>query len=384
MRGHRALRLLFLACDFPPAFGGIQKLNHGLCRALVGLGHDVRVIATTQPGAADFDRGSPVPTVRFHAGSRLGSALALGRLLRRELAAGFAPDAIIATKWSPEGHGYLASRRRDVPMILMGYGREFLPERSRPVRALAQRAVLRAASGAIVISRYTADQMAAAGMARDRIRIVPPGVDPDEFRPVPDLDAARRQTGFPAAPTLLTISRLVRRKGIDTVIQSLAILADHIPEVQYVVIGGGEDHKRLADLADRLGVADRVHLLGSMPDAHKAACLELCEVFVMASRDIPSEPPEGFGIVYLEANLCGKPVIAARTGGVEDAVEHGLNGLLAEPDRPDQVAAAAIRLLANPQDARQMGERGRQRVLDRFTWEAIAPQFVASVQSLTA
>jgi len=378
------VRLLFLACDFPPAFGGIQKLNHGLCRALVALGHNVHVIATAQPGAGDFDRVSPVPTLRFPAGGRLGSALSLGRVVRREMAADFAPDAIIATKWSPEAHGYLASRRRDVPMILMGYGREFLPERTRPVRALAQRAVLRAAAGAIVISRYTADQMTAAGLARDRIRIVPPGVDPDEFRPVPDLDAARRETGFPTAPTLLTIARLVRRKGIDTVIQSLPLLAERIPQVQYVVIGGGEDQARLAGLADQLGVADRVHFLGSMSDAHKAACLQLCDVFVMPSRDIPSEPPEGFGIVYLEANLCGKPVIAARTGGVEDAVENGLNGLLVEPDRPDQVAEAATRLLANPEDAGRMGERGRQRALTHFTWEAIAPQFVTAVQSLIA
>jgi glycosyltransferase involved in cell wall biosynthesis len=137
------------------------------------------------------------------------------------------------------------------------------------------------------------------------------------------------------------------------------------------------------ELARSLGVSDRVHLLGSRSEAQKAACLHVCELLAMPSRDIPSEPPEGFGIVYLEANLCGKPVIAARTGGVADAVEDGVNGLLVEPDRPDQVAEAAARLLSNPAEAAALGERGRRRACERFSWTAIAPQFRRAVTELT-
>jgi phosphatidyl-myo-inositol dimannoside synthase len=376
------VRLLFLACDFPPQFGGIQKMVHGLTRALRAAGHDVMVLATEQPGDAAFDHGSGVPTQRVPAGRRLRTAFSLARAIDAYVTAGGPPDAVVATKWSPEGHGHMLARRCRAPLIVMGYGREFRPERGRPIRALAQRAVIRAAAGAIVISRYTAGQMAAAGMSEDRIRVVPPAVDPDEFQPLRDPDAARAEVGRPNGPLILTTARLVRHKGIDTVIESLPRIAESFPDLRYAIIGDGRDRDWLSALAQRLGVADRVHFLGSVPDAQKTAWLWLCDVFAMPSRDIPSEPPEGFGIVYLEANLCGKPVIGARSGGVEDAVEEGVNGLLVEPDRPDQLAEAARRLLEDPDEARRLGEQGRKRVLERFTWQAVAPQFAEAVESL--
>jgi len=377
------VQLHFLACDFPPAIGGIQKLTHGLCRGLVEAGQPVQVIATSQPGDEAFDATSGVPTTRCHGGGRVSTAITLGRALRR-LAANGAEEAVaVATKWSPEGHAYLMlGTGRRLPMILMGYGREFRPEPARRVRGLAQRMVMRAAAGAIVISRYTKEQMTAAGVPEHRIRIVPPAIDPDEFSPPADLERARQALGWPKAPTLLTIARLVRRKGIDTVIESLARIACAGPEVEYVVVGDGPDTARLVELSRRLGVAPRVHFVGEVSEQQKAACLHLCDVFVMPSRDLPSEPPEGFGIVYLEANVCGKPVIAARTGGVEDAVEEGVNGILVEPEKPDQVAEAAAHLLTHADAAQALGTQGRQRVLERFTWGVIAPQFVEAVASL--
>ena len=377
------MQLHFLACDFPPAIGGIQKLTHGLCRGLVEAGQPVQVLATSQPGDEAFDATSGVPTTRCHGGGRVLTAITLGRALRRLAANGGEEDVVIATKWSPEGHAYLMlGTGRRTPMILMGYGREFRPEPGRRVRGLAQRMVVRTAAGAIVISRYTKAQMAAAGVPEHRIRVVPPAIDPDELSPPPDLERARQELGWPEAPTLLTIARLVRRKGIDTVIEALARISRAVPEVEYVVVGDGPDKTRLVELGRQLGVEPRVHFLGGVSEQQKAACLHLCDLFVMPSRDLPSEPPEGFGIVYLEANVCGKPVIAARTGGVEDAVEDGVNGVLVEPDRPDQVADAAVRMLADPGLAAGLGSRGRQRALEQFTWNVVAPQFTEAVRDL--
>jgi len=377
------VRLLFLAGDYPPAFGGIQKLVHGLCVALVAAGHEVRIIAAAQAGAEAIDTASGIPTVRCPTPGRLRAAWNMGRAVRRALADGWTPEAIVATKWSPEGHAYLAAGGRgQAPMVLMGYGREFLPEPHRRLRGIAQRAVLRTACGVVACSRFTASQFEAAGVETGRIRVVYPGVDPAEFAPSADLEAARRRLAWPEGPTLLTVGRLVRRKGVDTVIEALPRIAVAVPEVSYVVIGGGPEAERVRRQAQDLGVGERVRMLGSASDADKVAALHLCSVFAMPSRDLPTEPPEGFGIVYQEANLCGKPVIGANTGGVAEAIEDGVSGLLIEPDAPEQFADAAIALLSDPALAASLGEAGGRRAAERFAWRAIAPSYAAAVAEL--
>ncbi len=377
------MRLLLLAGDYPPGFGGIQRLAHGLCLALAQAGHEPRVIAAAQPGDREIDAASGVPTVRCPAPSRLRAAWNMGRAIRQIIASGWTPDAVVATKWSPEGHAYLLARLGGrVPLVLMGHGREYLPEAGRPIRALAQGAVLRAARGAIVCSRFTATQMEAAGVAPERIRVVHPGIDPAEFAVPADLEDARRRLAWPEGPTLLTVARLVRRKGVDTVIDALPRIAESVPDVSYVVLGGGPEEGRLRRQAEELGVSHRLRMLGAASDADRTAALHLCTVFVMPSRDLPSEPPEGFGIVYQEANLCGKPVIGADTGGVADAIEDGVSGLLVEPDAPDELADAAIVLLSDRALAAAIGERGRTRANERFAWSVAGPQYAAAVRQL--
>ncbi len=378
------MRFLFLACDFPPGFGGIQKLSYGLCQALQQSGHDVTVIASAQRGDDEFDARSGLKTVRRPINGMLRGALAVGGAVCRVVRE-TRPDVVVATKWAPEGPGYMrAGIRGRVPLVLMGHGREFLPESHRPIRACVQRAVVRAASGAVVNSHYTMSQMVASGMPQDRVRVVHPGVDPDEFTASPDLNAARQRMSWPDGPTLLSIGRLIERKGVDTVISALPIIHKSLPDAHHVIIGSGPHEDSLRALASEIGVDDHVHFLGAVGDEQKSAAVQLCSAFVMPSRDIPTAPPEGFGIVYLEANLCGKPVIAARTGGVEDAVEHGVNGLLIEPGSPEQVAAAAVALLGDADAAGAMGERGRERALERFAWPVIAPQFAGAVSSILA
>ena len=377
------MRLLVLAGDYPPAFGGIQKLGYGLCLALSQAGHELRAIAAAQPGDGELDATSGIPTVRCPTPSRLRAAWNMGRAIWRLLRDGWTPEAIVATKWSPEGQAYLLARLDGrVPLVLMGHGREFLPEPHRRIRGVAQRAVLRAARGAIANSRFTASQLVAAGVAPDRVRVVHPGIDPDEFAPPADLNDARSRLAWPNGPTLLTVARLVRRKGVDTVIAALPRIAESVPDVSYVVIGGGPEEERLRRQAEDLGVGRRLRMLGSASDTDKLAALHLCSVFVMPSRDLPAEPPEGFGIVYQEANLCGKPVIGARTGGIPEAVEDGVSGLLVEPDAPDQLADAGIALLTDPALATSLGEAGRKRATERFAWPVIGPQYAAAVRDL--
>lgn len=166
--------------------------------------------------------------------------------------------------------------------------------------------------------------------------------------------------------TLLSLGRLVKRKGVDMTIKAIASL-DEITQnkICYIVAGTGEADYYLKELAVKMKV--KVTFTGEVSDLEKWSFLDLCDIFVMPARSINGDF-EGFGIVYLEANLYGKPVIAGRSGGVSDAVVNSETGLLINPDSVEEIAAAIKLLVNNPEERLRMGKSGRERVLRDFLW----------------
>jgi phosphatidylinositol alpha-1,6-mannosyltransferase len=152
-----------------------------------------------------------------------------------------------------------------------------------------------------------------------------------------------------------------------------------VPDLVYVVAGDGPDRERLVELARRLGVDESVRFVGAVEDAELPLWYSLGDVFVMPSR---SDPPdvEGFGIVYLEAAACERPVVAARAGGVPDAVADGVSGLLVEPGDRDGLARALAELLSDPARRANLGRRARERVLAELTWDRIADATFAALE----
>lgn len=372
--------LKFLAADFPPQVGGIQTYVHGLCKALAARGEELTVIATRQPESEAFDANCPYPVVRVAGHDLTSTVLAMNQALAAHAGA---PEAIIATKWSPEGVAALLVRKRlACPYLVMGYGREFVQTAANVMKWGVQRMVLRHAAGGLAISNYTAGLMPRRGLPRDRVKVIHAGVDPAEYAEPPQLQPLRDKLGLAGAKVILTVSRLVARKGQEQVIRALETVRERIPQVRYVIAGEGPRREELERLAGSSAAGDAVIFTGDVSPAELVALYHLCDVFVMTSRDVPDEPIEGFGLVYLEANACGKPVIGGRTGGVPDAVEHEVNGLLVDPERPDEIAGALLRLLAEPELAMRLGEQGRKRVLERFTWDHVATRFQQALVEL--
>lgn len=162
-------------------------------------------------------------------------------------------------------------------------------------------------------------------------------------------------------------------KGHDTAIRSLALVRAKVPNARYVIAGGGPLHDYLARVADSLGVAAAVEFLGDVPDATLSDVYRSADVLLTLSRESGSGGgAEGFGIVCLEAAACGVPVVAGRSGGLPDAVEDGVTGVLVDPTNLGAAADAIVSLLTDPARARAMGEAGRKRVLEGFTWEKMA------------
>jgi len=176
---------------------------------------------------------------------------------------------------------------------------------------------------------------------------------------------------------IFSLGRLVRRKGFDQVIKALDKL--DFENCLYLLAGQGEDREYLYDLARQSSKKDQILFLENLSEEEKWSCLSLCDIFVMPSRNIKGDF-EGFGIVYLEANLLEKPVIAGDSGGVRDAVVNNINGLLVDSDNIAEIASA-INLLINDENLlKDLGRKGKERVLRDFNWPGQAQKLFIKIK----
>lgn len=381
------MSLIFLAGDFPPQVGGIQRYTYELAVALTRRGEQLLVIATQNPQAAEFDAASEFPIVRVATGSKARIARAMAAAAVRVMREGQLDcpvELIVATKWSPEGPAArLIQWRTGLPYVVMGYGREMTQTGANLLKWAVQNLVVRGAAGGLVISRYTARQLQRRGLKSDRIHVIYGGVHPEKFAVNDEtVRTLRSDLGLGEEKILLTVSRLMQRKGHHNVIRALPQIAAAVGPVRYLIAGTGPEEDNLRHIAAQHQVSELTHWLGYVPEPQLPAFYKLADVFIMPSRDLPGQPIEGFGLVYLEANMAGTPALGGRTGGTADAIEEQVSGLLVDPENLDSIAAAAIRLLTDTDLARRLGRQGCQRVLENFTWDKVAARFQAALHEL--
>lgn len=167
---------------------------------------------------------------------------------------------------------------------------------------------------------------------------------------------------------LLTVGRLVKRKGFDKVIEAMPKALKETPNLIYAIVGKGEEISNIQYLISELKLQKNIILITDADDEEKNCWYNICDIFIMPARTI-GDDFEGFGIVYLEANLAGKPVIAGDSGGVRDAVEDEVNGLLVNPENTDEIADAIIKLAKDENLRKKLGEQGKERAVKEFNWE---------------
>jgi phosphatidylinositol alpha-1,6-mannosyltransferase len=282
--------------------------------------------------------------------------------------------------------GYIAvwlNLRLGVPYLIYVHGADLCREerkcRDSRIKRLGSRMIFGRAKAVVANSRHTATKarqlLARLGIEdREIVRVVHPGTDPGRFRPQDPAERSARLTSRPGAgPVLLSVGRLVSRKGFDTALEAVARLAPRYPGLVYVIAGTGPDRGRLERNAASLGIASRVRFLEDVPEEALPELYAESDIFVMLSRDEPEvEEVEGFGIVYCEAAAAGLPVVAADSGGVADAVRHGVNGFLVPPRDPVAAAAALASLIDDPDLRRAMGRTGRLLVEEYYNWDRAA------------
>jgi len=362
------MKLLIATQNFGPSIGGIEQYGSELVRALCSEGANVTVLAPEHPGAAQHDASFPCTVVRYRTDHTREVGVTRALLSQRHVPY----DALIALQWTS---ALLPALHKTARLAIVCHGKEVMPLPGRSLRSLAERraraAVLARADHLLAVSAFTAKHAITAGGRSERVRVIHPGVDAARY--AAEARSARARQGDPSTELkLLTVARLVERKGIDTVLRALPKITSVHSSVRYVVAGEGEDRRRLEGLAAQLGIADRVEWLGHVSHDALAPLYASADVFVLPSRSMPERGDiEGFGLVLLEAQASGTPVIAARSGGMPDAVQEGVSGLLVPASDPKALASAINQLLANRTRREQMGTAG-QAFAQTMSWRATA------------
>jgi phosphatidyl-myo-inositol dimannoside synthase len=362
------VNVLLLTWDYPPAHGGIQIWMYELARSLPDA--RVTVFARAATGDTEFDAAAPVRVQRLRSAAR-GPVPWVFRLCAATLRACIAdrPNLIVCGHVLAAPAALLARRVFGVPYVVFAYGYEI--RRRRRLRIVSR--LLRGSDMVIACSHFTRSAVLGHGVAPERVRVLYPGVDPERFHPAASGDAARPNHD---ARTMLSVARLTELyKGHDTAIRALPLIKAKCPDARYVIAGDGPLRDYLHRLARSVGVERDVVFLGEVPDQTLSDLYRSSSVLVLLSRESASEGgAEGFGIVSLEAAGCGKPVVAGRSGGLVDSVSDGETGILVDALDTGAAAEAIVSVLQDPALARRLGEAGRRRVLERFTWDAMAAE----------
>ena len=337
-------------------------------------GKEIHIVTADVPGAADFDRMQP-NTIHRIALKRVSwlkpeSLFIYLKLLVKGAILAFSRRfvAIFAGRVLPEGLvAWSIARLSGRPVLVYAHGEE-LTNWGRGRKFALMRFVFRHADAVLANSDFTRDTLTdLLGVEAGRIAVVYPTVDEERFRPDISGDAIRAQIGLtPGQRLILSVGRLQRRKGFDSVIRSLPNLRRRGIDAHYALIGIGDDTGYLERLATELGVSDHVHLIGHVSYEDLPLWYGAADLFAMPNRDIDGDT-EGFGLVFLEAGSAGKPAVAGAAGGTGSAVVDGVTGLRVDGENIDEITQALARLLLNPAEAGRMGRNARTRVLENFT-----------------
>ncbi len=374
------MKHLLVTNDFPPKVGGIQSYLWELWRRLPP--ERTTVLTTPRSGDGAFDAVQPMRVER----DRARVLLPTRSLVRRidALAAEVDADLVLLDPALPLGQ---LGPRLERPYGVVLHGAEVTVPGRLPVARHLLGTVLRDARIVIAAGGYpAAEAERAAGRPLPTV-IIPPGVDPERFRPLTDerRSEVRARLGIaPGSFLVLGLSRLVPRKGFDTLIDAAAVLAPADPQLQVLIAGAGRDRRRLERRAEQR--SSPVRLLGRVPEADLAELHGAADVFAMLCRDRwGGLEQEGFGIVFLEAASAGVAAIAGRSGGSAEAVLDGTTGVVLDDPRDVGALVAALqRMMEDPVRRATLGRAARQRVLDGFTYDQLAGRLQAAIDNLGA
>ncbi len=387
------MRALVLTEVFPPKIGGSGRHLWELYRRMpkgsyvIAAGEDPEQAAFDATHDLDLHRvplSFPSVFIRPSTLSHYRGALGALRKIIRENEI----TCVHAGRSVPEGFlAWMLKRTMGIPYICFAHGEEINPSNTEEAPAWHQRRiyhsrelalvlglVLRNASRMIVSSRNARRILTTRwGMPETKISLLHPAVDTSRFRPAHRAPETRARLGWGDRPVVLTVGRLQKRKGHDVLISALPELRRAVPKILYAIVGSGEEREALERLAAETDVTEHVQFLDEISDDELIEAYQQCDLFALPNRQIGGDI-EGIGIVLLEAQAAGRPVLAGDSGGTSETMRIPETGLVVPCDGPDQLTRSLAELLADPPRLDSMGRKGREWIMSTFDLQTRSEQ----------
>ena len=376
---------LLVTLEFPPNnVGGVAAFYYNVCKNLPP--DKIVVLAPDHPQADEFDSQQNFTIIRkkllnqfpqkmprgFIGGLKIATTVRWLSIIKhlKQVVKSHNIQLIQVGQVLPLGTlALMYKKQKNIPYIFYAHGLDILlPQKFMRKKTLLKK-IITGANAIVANSHFTKGELLKLGATPNQVVVVHPGpnleqqeVPGSKLKKIIDSDQLKDRK------VLLTVGRLVKRKSHDLVIKALPQIIKQVPNVIYLIIGEGPNKKSLVDLTHQLRLGNYVRFLGQVSTADLPAYYQTCNVFIMPSRQIDGWDVEGFGIVFLEANLFGRPVIGGRSGGISEAVIDGQTGLLVDPTDQDQTAKVAIKLLTDTAYAERLGLQGLERTINEFNW----------------
>jgi len=370
---------LFITNDFGPRAGGIETFVHGLVERLPN--GSVIVYTSAQQNSAEFDskwlQDYGVEVIR----DRSKILLPTPRVIKvcKQLVKSRKLTKVAFGAAAPLGIMARAMRRSGAQKIVaLTHGHEVWWAKVPPF-SFAIRFMSRHIDAITYLGEYTKSEISKAFSKTEVTKLVQiaPGIDVDHFVPT-DSSKLRAELGLADKSVIISVGRLVHRKGQDKLIAALPAIRAAVPNVHLVLVGVGPYQDYLEKLVSKLNVGDCVTFIGRINYAELPTYICLGDIFAMPSRSrFFGLEVEGLGIVYLEASACGLPVVGGKSGGAPDAVLIGETGLVVDGTKPAEIAGACIELLNNPELCALMGAAGRAWIIENWRWDIWATKYAA-------
>jgi len=371
------MRIIIINSFFPPWRGGAETCVYNLSRHLKERGHEVTVFCSSSPFGPGMQFVDGVKVERLRTCGKLYGTPIMPELFQKLM--GEQADIIHANFPSP----YIAclastvSRIRGVPAVLTWHND--LPPVTRMARILVtvhDRLVLPLYlpqfSSIIATSKLYAETSHILKAHKDRVVVIPNGVDAQRFNPDIHGEEIRHRLGVDRGKIVLFVGALTqwhRYKGLDVLIQAMALMRDQVPEARLVIVGAGQLETEYRQLVSRHGLTSCVIFAGNVPDDELPKYYACSDMLALPSKN----RSEGFGLTILEANATGKPAIGTTVGGIPSVIRDGYNGLLVPPNDPSALAEAIQKGLSDDDLLKRMGRNGRA-FAEQHDWSIVAEQ----------
>ena len=371
-------KILFVTNDFGPRAGGIESFIMGLVERLPR--GSVTVFTSSQGDTSVYDskwrEDFGVEIIR----DRTKMLLPTPRVARSFKSIVQRTGATVACFGAAAPLGLLAAslRRAGITRIVsLTHGHEVWWAKVFPF-SLAIRRIGDTVDVLTYLGEFTRRSISAAlspAAQKAMVRIAP-GIDISHFAPDSHSSQLRNELGLSSKAVIVSVGRLVPRKGQDRLIEALPLIRKTIPNVHLLLVGEGSYHKALEKLVDKEQVKELVTFVGRVPYTKLPSYVRCGDIFAMPSRSrMAGLEVEGLGIVYLEASACGLPVIAGNSGGAPDAVVDGVTGIVVDGTNVNEIAAAIVRVLSDPKKTQAMGAAGNEWVTSGWSWEIWSEKF---------